>query len=379
MTWGSYIKNAVLALLFLGGVVGIVVHSVNLYLEGKMAHRLAVVSGGWCTALTLFASFRLILQHLNHFVSVRQRYVVRILAMIPIYSVESYLALCYRHRSAQTSLCIETLRESYEAFAVYSFLYFLLALIGSEKDLNSLLKSRPTTPLVVTKIGVLQYVAVKVFLAIFLFVLISLDLISDSDDGFSGIRLVINILSSVSQVIALGSLGSFYWELQEHLAPWRPLAKFALVKSVVFATWFQALIVTYLAHNTSLLIKLKGHSPWTQNEFAHGIQDYSICVEMLVASVASTFVFPANEFRATVPGSRDSSLEQNDRAVHADDDDGSDSMAGEKKPFLTAFFQSSIPTDMIYEFRQTLFERAKSSSPARLVEKRSIENSSGMD
>jgi hypothetical protein len=69
-TWGSCIKNGILALMFLGGVVGIVVHSVDLYMEGKMAHRLAVVSGGWCTVLTLFVSFRLILQHLSHFDSV---------------------------------------------------------------------------------------------------------------------------------------------------------------------------------------------------------------------------------------------------------------------------------------------------------------------
>jgi len=51
-----------------------------------------------------------------------QRYVVRILWMVPLYSLQSWLSLRF-HESA---LYIETLRDCYEAYVLASFLYYII-------------------------------------------------------------------------------------------------------------------------------------------------------------------------------------------------------------------------------------------------------------
>lgn len=97
--------------------------------------------------------------------------------MLPIYSIESWLALRYR----ANALLFETLRDCYEAYTVFSFLYYLISLLGEEQYLITMLKDKSkvkglhlfpislfTQPWLLgpeflhnCKIGVLQYVVVK--------------------------------------------------------------------------------------------------------------------------------------------------------------------------------------------------------------------------
>ena len=49
--------------------------------------------------------------HLQNYVSPLQRHYIRIIAMVPIYAVESWLALAFRHQR----IYLETIREAYEA------------------------------------------------------------------------------------------------------------------------------------------------------------------------------------------------------------------------------------------------------------------------
>lgn len=66
---------------------------------------------------------------------------------------------------------------------------------------------------------------------------------------------------------------------------------------------------------------------WTVNEISKGVQDYLICIEMFFASVAFTYAFSYKEYRSKKAGDEES------------------------KPFLSAFFQSSIPDDIVANFR----------------------------
>ena len=55
-----------------------------------------------------------------------QKHVVRIVWMIPLYSIESFFALKYR----KSAIYIRTFRECYESYVIYNFLYYLIALLG---------------------------------------------------------------------------------------------------------------------------------------------------------------------------------------------------------------------------------------------------------
>ena len=65
-----------------------------------------------------------------------QMYIVRILWMVPIYIMESWLCLRF-HRYA---IYIETLRDLYESYVPYSFLQFFLQVLGGEEALILMLK-----------------------------------------------------------------------------------------------------------------------------------------------------------------------------------------------------------------------------------------------
>ena len=77
-----------------------------------------------------------------------QRYVVRILWMVPIYAVESWLSLVcsssalFAHDPASQralTLCIQSARELYEAFVIYSFFHFIMACLGTDAEVIALL------------------------------------------------------------------------------------------------------------------------------------------------------------------------------------------------------------------------------------------------
>ena len=95
-------------LTFLALVVAIVFYSVDLYRHGTDHHYIAWFSSGAFVLLTVPISMREIILHLSHwYMPDVQKYVVRILWMIPLYSVESWLSLRFR----RFSLYIETVRE----------------------------------------------------------------------------------------------------------------------------------------------------------------------------------------------------------------------------------------------------------------------------
>lgn len=70
-----------------------------------------------------------------------QAYIVRILWMVPIYSIESWLCLRYK----DYAIYIETLRDCYESYVLYSFLQFLIQVLGGEEALILMLKDKSPT------------------------------------------------------------------------------------------------------------------------------------------------------------------------------------------------------------------------------------------
>ncbi len=118
-------------------VVGIVLYSVDLYRHGHDKRLIGWFSSAGFVLLTIPISLRLIVSHLMNWVQPQiQKYVVRIIWMVPIYAVESWFALRFKALSTY----LEALRECYEAYAIYCFLCFLFALLGDEAQIVQKLK-----------------------------------------------------------------------------------------------------------------------------------------------------------------------------------------------------------------------------------------------
>jgi hypothetical protein len=265
-----------------------------------------------------------------------QMYVVRILWMVPIYSIESWLAMRF-HKQA---IYIETLRDFYESYVLYSFLQFLIQVLGGEEALVLMLKDKSPTrgyhmwglqwcvkPWIMgqpirrpsftqndrnngkkpvrwvspffmrCKFGVLQYVLLKFLCALSVLILEWKGLYQDGDFSWHYGYLYICIVTNLSQCWALYCLILFYFATKNELAPIRPVGKFMSVKALVFFTWWQSVMIAIFDQAGMIPEQLVNvEQDWTTEDVAKGFQDYLICIEMFIAAVVHSFVFPHTEY-----------------------------------------------------------------------------------
>jgi len=77
-------------------------------------------------------------QHVHYYVSPLQRHYVRCLAIIPIYAIESWLALRWKHQA----VILTSVRDSYEAYVVYAFFRLMIDFLGGWEGLVTYLHHR---------------------------------------------------------------------------------------------------------------------------------------------------------------------------------------------------------------------------------------------
>lgn len=145
-----------------------------------------------------------------------------------------------------------------------------------------------------TKIGILQWVPVKVISAFFAFILTWSGKYDDSQFGWNNGYTYICIITNVSQSWALYCLYMFYVGTKKHLKTFKPIPKFLCIKFVVFFTFWQSVLL-------SLLIKLgiiKDTIHFSAQDFSVALQDFAICIEMFIASFAHIYAFNVVEFES---------------------------------------------------------------------------------
>ncbi|KAJ4845085.1 hypothetical protein Tsubulata_036109 [Turnera subulata] len=184
------------------------------------------------------AIFHIYRHLLNYTEPTYQRYIVRIIFMVPVYAMMSFLSLVL----PQSSIYFNSIREVYEAWVIYNFLSLCLAWVGGPGAVVISLTGRVLKP--------------SWCLMTCCFPPIPLD----------------------------GDL----------LQPFNPVPKFVMIKSVVFLTYWQGVLV-FLAAKSGFIEK---------REEAAQFQDFIICVEMLIAAVGHLFAFPYKEYAgANIGGS----------------------------------------------------------------------------
>ena len=232
-------------------------------------HVIGYYASGGFTLMTIIVSVRLIYQHISNWNAPHvQKHVVRIIWLLPLYAVESWLALFYR----KYAFYIETGRESYESYVLYCFFAFLISLLGEEDHVINVLRTDKkgrgahTFPfnlcvkpwvgsdiLERCRFGVLQYVLVKNLTWL---VVMFLQYVDWYEEGIFQINrgyLYICIVNNASQIWALYCLAKFYYIMKEELQHYKPLGKFILIKCVVFATWWQSITINFLAYHTTFI------------------------------------------------------------------------------------------------------------------------------
>ncbi|KAM0860483.1 hypothetical protein ACQ4PT_046508 [Festuca glaucescens] len=254
-----------------------------------------------CAAAATVIALGHIYRHLLHYAEpIFQRFIVRIIFMVPVYAVMSFISLIL----PDNAIYFTSIREMYDAWVIYNFFSLCLAWVGGPGAVVVSLNGKTLKPswFLMTccfpaipldgrfirrcKQGCLQFVILKPILVVITFILYAKGKYEDGNFSPNQSYLYITIIYTISYSMALYALALFYAACRDLLRPYNPVPKFIIIKSVVFLTYWQGVLVFLAAK--SRFIK--------NTEKAADLQNYVLCVEMLIAAIGHLFAFPYKEY-----------------------------------------------------------------------------------
>ncbi|KAL5492651.1 hypothetical protein ACEPAI_4098 [Sanghuangporus weigelae] len=292
-------------------------------------HYIGWIVAGTFALVSTAISFWLVNKHLRYYTNKHeQRYIVRILFMVPIYSLVSFASYLFWDQS--TALLL--LRDCYESTVLTSFFYLLLLYISANPDeqrtiflkaglskendrkdiqrgepvkkwifpLGSV-KSKPADGLYflqMMKWGILQYCVIRPLTTLVAVILDYVGLYCEDSwsPGWGHVYIVTVVSISVS--IAMYCLIQIYVPISKHLAPHRPLLKLFAIKAVVFLTFWQA---TFLSVLSSLGV-VTDTKYMTADDINIGIGAILETVEMTIFAILHIKAFSYKPYQR-LPGS----------------------------------------------------------------------------
>lgn len=242
-----------------------------------------------------------------------QRYIIRILLIVPIYSLNAWFAMIL----PGAALYLDSSREVYESFVIYSFMKYLLNFLHYDTNLQQYidhkLPPRHIFPfcclpscvngkifMLRCKHGILQYVVIRPITTLIAFVSQIFGFYGEGNyNPFSGYTYpALLIINNFSQFTAMYCLVIFYSGYKQELKPMEPLAKFFSIKLVVFFSFFQSVLVTGLMEVDVIADFFRDLFPGIQDKIlvAKKLQEFLICIDMVIAAVGHLFAFSYKPF-----------------------------------------------------------------------------------
>ncbi|CAL1711248.1 unnamed protein product [Somion occarium] len=241
------------------------------------AHHVGWIITGCFTTIATVASFWLINKHLQWYTNKReQRYIVRILFMVPIYAMISFASYLFWNHSTPLLL----LRDCYESTVLTSFFYLLLTYLSPdpaeqkeifrkeglsrENDREARRKGQKPRKWVLPlgfvrwkpqdglyflqlmKWGVLQYCVIRPTTTLAAVILDYSGLYCEDSWSPGWGHIYITVIVSISVTIAMYCLVQLYVPVSGYLKPQKPILKLFAIKAVVFLTFWQATGLSFL-------------------------------------------------------------------------------------------------------------------------------------
>ncbi|KAF2472874.1 DUF300-domain-containing protein [Lindgomyces ingoldianus] len=268
----------------------------------RFAHAVIIVAG----VAALVASLITVLK--NYRKPLLQRYVVRILVMVPIFSASSWASLV----SLRAAFWIGPIRDVYEAFTIYTFFQLLINFIGGERALIILMTGRPPVShlwpmnyflpkvdisdphtFLAIKRGILQYTWLKPILSIAAIIMKATGTYQEGYIGLASGYFWSGLIYNVSISISLYALAMFWVCMLHDLKPFRPMPKFLCIKGIIFASYWQGFFLSILVWLRAIPGDVPGYTP---DNLAAAIQDALICFEMPFFAVSHWYAFSWHDY-----------------------------------------------------------------------------------
>ncbi|ODV89586.1 hypothetical protein CANCADRAFT_46004 [Tortispora caseinolytica NRRL Y-17796] len=242
-----------------------------------------------------------------------QRYVVRILLMVPVYAISCFTGLL-APRWVNT---VDIFREVYEAFVLFTFFCLLTNFLGGERNLMLMKRGLPPLRMhfpmslctssidisdpytfVAIKRGILQYVAFKPMMVIATLTTQFLGIYQDGTVSIFSPYMWIGVCYNLSVTISLYCLTLYWLCLRDELAPFRPMPKFLCIKLIIFASYWQQFFLTFLGW-AGVIKDTDGLSAKAMSSF---IMNVLMCHELLGFAISHWYAFNYTDYTETHPG-----------------------------------------------------------------------------
>ena len=283
------------------------------------------LSGSFALCSLIMTSY-LIFRHVKHWTDpIGQRSIVRILLMVPIYSVVSWLAIIF----GDYALYFTFVRDCYEPYVFYQFFCLLVHYLQVEQSPDSFSLQAAEESVVLepgeiighfgeTSLAVpfccltyqpgirsfmhikrcsLQYVFIKPVCSAIAILLQMLGLYHagslSTQYGYFWIAAILN----VSAAISVYFIFLFYDLIKKHIIAYNPLMKLISIKILIFFVFWQGIAVAILYH----FHIIPAFFGWSVERSSETVQNMLICTEMAALSFFNLHAFSYITYR-TLPG-----------------------------------------------------------------------------
>ncbi|KAG7897312.1 hypothetical protein KL935_005268 [Ogataea polymorpha] len=262
------------------------------------------------TSLTslMISTLAIYLQSSNFRKPFEQRLIIRILLIVPLFAITCFVTLI----NPSIGNIIEPIREIYEALVIYTFYKLLVYMLGGEREIIQHSFDKPKTnhpfpaniifcPIdfsnpshfLLVKRCILQYVWVKPLLYLVIIVGSIAGIYDSSDISWGSLYTWTGIAYNVSVTISLYYLAMFWKCLYSELKKFSPWGKFMCVKLIIFASYWQGLMLDVMTW--AGLISQKSPSDLA-NLTGSQIQNALLCCEMIFFALLHWRSFPYTDF-----------------------------------------------------------------------------------
>lgn len=207
----------------------------------------------------------------------------------------------------------EPIREIYEAFVIYTFFSLLTDMLGGERNIIITTSGREPIPhpggmhyifsdidisdpfmFLMIKRGILQYVWLKpaiCFGTLFTEVIGWYDV---NDVSLDSPYVWLTIIYNISVTVSLYCLAIFWKVLWTDLKPFKPVGKFLCVKLIIFASFWQGVLLAIL--NFLNLLPGASQEEGGAPNIGISIQNALLCIELIAFSIGHWFSFSYKPF-----------------------------------------------------------------------------------
>lgn len=245
---------------------------------------------------------------------------IRIQLIVPLFAISCY-SMLVNANAKPNKFILEPIREIYEAFVIYTFFSLLTDMLGGEKSIIITTSGRKPvkhpgfllyifsdidisdpSSFLLLKRGILQYVWLKPFICLGTILSELIGVYNVNNLSAESIYFWVTILYNISVSLSLYCLAIFWKILWDDLKPFNPVGKFLCVKLIIFASYWQGVILAILNYFNVLP---NGEEDGKNSNFGVSIQNGLLCVELIGFAIGHWISFSYRPFTLSyIPNSR---------------------------------------------------------------------------